>query len=681
MPSSPQASSTATAAVGTRPRIAVVSNDVAPANGGGIAAYVAALADTLAEWAEVTLFTRASTVRALERVNHEQRSVWTLDPRVALVAVPDDVDGGPGSYFNAAHRHAASVYAAVAAHYDGRGPDLIEVPDYLAEGAVLVQARAAQVPWLRGTRIVVRAHTTHEVVWTLNGALPDDEPQRLLWELERYVLREADACVVGGAEVGALYRRFYDGELAPTVEVRHPVPRVVRQAAPVDETEPGPLRLLYLGRLERRKGVQALVEALRATPADLRLTVLGADTETGPRGVSVRAAVRLAAAGDQRVRLQDPLPPEDVPAFVAGHDAVVVPSTWECWPNVALEALAVGVPVLARPVGGLVEIVGPPDDDGRRPGGWLARDASGQALLERIEQLAADLDAVRDPARRTAARARFEELTRSGAVKAGYRRLLARAPRWDRAEPVAGPASRVTVVIPYFRLPQYVEAAVQSALDQTHPNVTVVVVDDGSTDPGDAVLGCLAERDRVTVLTKAGAGLGAARNTGVRASLGDFVVPLDADNLLGPTFVERCLDVLMRREDLEFVTSWSRYVDEAGQPFRAGPDEGWQPLSNDPAILAERNVAGDAVALLRRRIFDDGFFYDEELTSFEDWFLYLRLRDAGRRGIAIPERLFDYRIRPDSMLRTQGEPAAERLMAEMRARRRELEVEWCPWNA
>jgi glycosyltransferase involved in cell wall biosynthesis len=209
----------------------------------------------------------------------------------------------------------------------------------------------------------------------------------------------------------------------------------------------------------------------------------------------------------------------------------------------------------------------------------------------------------------------------------------------------------------------------------------VVVVDDGSAAEEDVVLREIAADRRVTILTKANAGLGAARNSGIAVSSGPYVVPLDADNRLAPTFVERCLEVLERRPDLEYVTTWSRYVEEDGTPFPDDGTGGWQPLTNDTAFLDRRNVAGDAVALFRRRVFDDGLLYDPELTSYEDWYLYLRMRDRGRFGLTIPERLFDYRVRASSMLRAVDDRADRRLLDEMRARRREQEVEWCPWNA
>ena len=120
------------------------------------------------------------------------------------------------------------------------------------------------------------------------------------------------------------------------------------------------MRLLYLGRMERRKGVQNLLRALTATyRQDWHLTMLGGDTDTGPLGTSLRSQLELMVSEDERIEIADPVPRDEVGAFIERHDVVVIPSLWECWPNVAREALLHNRPILGTPVGGLTEMVVP----------------------------------------------------------------------------------------------------------------------------------------------------------------------------------------------------------------------------------------------------------------------------------------------------------------------------------
>src|SRR5205823_2987268 len=151
----------------------------------------------------------------------------------------------------------------------------------------------------------------------------------------------------------------------------------------------------------------------------------------------------------------------------------------------------------------------------------------------------------------------FQELTDTDEILRDYRALIERRGRWA----VSGAAARkgsaaderaaggaevsapplVSVIVPYYRIPAHVEEAVRSALTQTHPRCEVILVNDGSLLEEDWVIAELASRYPITVVTQVNSGLGAARNFGISQARGEYVVPLDADNVLEPTFVERAL--------------------------------------------------------------------------------------------------------------------------------------------
>jgi glycosyltransferase involved in cell wall biosynthesis len=230
-------------------------------------------------------------------------------------------------------------------------------------------------------------------------------------------------------------------------------------------------------------------------------------------------------------------------------------------------------------------------------------------------------------------------------------------------------------VIPYHGLADHVAATVASAFDQTHRPTEVILVNDGSFADEDWILAELAAEYPLHVLSQPNAGLGAARNFGITQSRGRYVVPLDADNVLEPEFVRRTAEILEADPCVAFATTWSRYIDERGEPL-PGFNVGFQPIGNRSTMIETNNVAGDAVALIRRWIFDAGFDYSRDLTSYEDWDLYRRLARAGHFGMVIPERLFRYRVRENSMIRRVGIPHTGRLREEMAAGMREREVRW-----
>ncbi len=654
-----------------QPRVALVAREVAPLGGGGIGVFVSATAETLAAVAEVTIFTSSMHQRAARRL---RRSGGGL-PAVEIVFVAEPRAPELGHYYNALHLWSARVLEAIFEHYGERGPDLIEFPDYLGEACVTVQAARTSDPRLAETAVCVRLNTTAEMCLVLDGFLSPKFEERSTFELERYALANCDHVLWAGGDVLGTFGRFYgENGLASPLQVRQPFggdPGPLGASYSPEE----PLKLLYVGRLERRKGVRQLIDAAVVLPGeDWSLTLVGGDTKTAPLGQPMRSWLELEVAGDPRISFRDSVSREEVGRLISEHDVVVLPSLWECWPNAALEALARNRPVIATPTGGFLEMV--------RPGvsGWLTEEVSTLSLRETMEAVLSSRGQVAQMQASGGPRSVFDELTDRDAIRAAYLDICRREKQGGEARaarsalvPVVLPL--VSIVIPYFHLHEFIEEAVASAVGQDYPRIEVILVNDGSFRAEDRLLQRLAEEYGITLLTQENSGLGAARNFGIGQSRGRYVFPLDADNVAHPTFVSRCVEALERDRRIAYVTSWSRYVDETGQPWE-GRDVGYRPLGNSVRMLAERNMAGDAAALLRRRLFDLGFWYSEDLTSYEDWSYYRELRQAGLIGHVIPETLVDYRIRETSMVRSYGEPHAERIHGEIEARLREQEIEW-----
>ncbi len=650
-------------------RIAFVAREFYPFTGGGIAPIVAAAARQLAEVAEVTVVTSADYRQEYQRLRAQGDPRLPPDSvRLVFVEEPDGEDWG--AYLSYMHAYSARVDRALRQAFPDQGPDTIEFCDYLGEGFVTAQARESQDPWLEQTRVCVRLHTTAYLCAVLDGQLADDFATTAIFDAERYVLSRADTVLWPGGDVLGTYERIYGGEaLAPATKL----PDAFfdeNEGAAVDREVPGDgdaLRLLYLGRLERRKGVQNLVRAVTglASP-DVRLTLLGADTDTAPLGASMRKQLELMAAQDHRIYFGGTVPRSEVGAYIRDSHVVVIPSLWECWPNTAREALMHNRPVLATPVGGLCEMVEPSRS------GWLTRDRSAEAIGAAIAELAAQPGEIRRMIESGTPREVFEKLTDRSALVEGYR-ALARFPQ--RTAPRTGEAPLVSIVIPYFRLDRYLRETLASAAAQTHPATEIVIVNDGSLRVEDEIVYELAEEFGARVVTQVNSGLGAARNFGIAQSRGRYVVPLDADDVIAPEFVARCVRALERNEELAYVTSWVEYMDPSGRPA-SDENGGYYPFGNWSVLMERNNVGGTCVALIRRSLFERGFAYSTDLTSYEDWLLYLELHHAGHHGGVIPERLIRYRVREESMMRTVGAPRLARLYEELSAHRRELQISW-----
>ena len=410
----------------------------------------------------------------------------------------------------------------------------------------------------------------------------------------------------------------------------------------------------------------------------MKLTIIGSDTPTAPLGVSMRDQLLALVADDPRIEMRDSVDRAELAALVRSHHAVAIPSLWECWPNVGLEALRLNRPLLATPVGGLVEMVEP------GASGVLARRTGACRLDEAISQSPASATAFAEMIQPEGPARRGRELASNEEVVRAYRDLAAEATR-GRPPPASAPARRqrpplVSAIVPYHGMARYVGETIESLVRQTYPRLEIVLVNDGSFEQADWVLGELATMYPLRIVTQQNRGLGAARNLGVLDESRPLRLPTRRRQRrrapVRRALRRRCS---RRRPELAYVTSWLLNIDEAGQP-RWGTDAGWQPIGNESELNDERNVAGDAAALLRRRLFER-FRYSEELTSYEDWHLYRRLGRAGEMGAVIPERLIRYRVRADSMQAAVAVPNREWLHAEMDALIREDEMKWTSSSA
>jgi glycosyltransferase involved in cell wall biosynthesis len=205
---------------------------------------------------------------------------------------------------------------------------------------------------------------------------------------------------------------------------------------------------------------------------------------------------------------------------------------------------------------------------------------------------------------------------------------------------------RVSVIIPCFNLGRFLPEAIESVRRQTFSDHEVVIVDDGSTDAETR-----AQLDRVTgprtrVVRSPNRGLSAARNLGIRHSTGEYLCSLDADDMLAPTWLERGVALLDQEPEVAFVSHWlETFGDERWD---------WTPGRCDLAMLLDVNAVNGA-ALFRRAILDTTGGFDETMREgCEDWEFWIRVTEAGFGGAIIPEALYRYRRRPDSMSRVMN---------------------------
>ncbi len=210
------------------------------------------------------------------------------------------------------------------------------------------------------------------------------------------------------------------------------------------------------------------------------------------------------------------------------------------------------------------------------------------------------------------------------------------------AEAASGRSPRISVLVPVFNLGSYVDEAVESVLAQSYTDFEILVVDDGSDDPETIRILQDLRRPHTLVFRTENRGLAAARNFLIDLARGDLLCALDADDRLHPHYFAKAVAMLDSDPGLTFVSSWVRTFGREERDWR-------QQRCDLPALLAEDTVM--TASLVRRAAVVDVGGYDEKMPHMgdEDWDLWIRLVAAGGRGAILPETLFFYRRRGDSM--------------------------------
>lgn len=205
----------------------------------------------------------------------------------------------------------------------------------------------------------------------------------------------------------------------------------------------------------------------------------------------------------------------------------------------------------------------------------------------------------------------------------------------------------VSIIIPFFNSGEFIDEAICSAEKAAEGfKAEIIIVDDGSTEPlsADRLQGI--EKDgKYIVLHRPNGGPAAARNTGVKKSTGEFILFLDSDNKLRPEYLKSCLPLLQSDPKVGVVYSNASFFGEAvaRKSFTSRP-------FNSYDLLLDNYI--DVCSLIRRRTFEEagGFDEEREIIGYEDWDLWIRISATPWKFVYLPETLFDYRLRKNSVI-------------------------------
>ena len=140
-------------------------------------------------------------------------------------------------------------------------------------------------------------------------------------------------------------------------------------------------------------------------------------------------------------------------------------------------------------------------------------------------------------------------------------------------------------------------------------------------------------------------GLGHARNLGAEIAEGEFLAFLDADDKVDPTYYSKAITVFEQYSNVQFAGCWTQYFEHS--------EKIWPTFTPEPPLILYHNTVNTSALVYRRGAFINYGKNDTAMAfpGLEDYDSVISLLEAGNNGVILPETLFQYRVRKDSMIR------------------------------
>lgn len=544
-------------------------------------------------------------------------------------------------------------------------PEVIESQDYCGLTYFLSMEKLCGNLLLKDIPIAVMMHTPEYAVRPANASVRYLFPEYWNDELERFSLKAADMVWAPSHKVLSM--------IEPDLLTARP--QVIRNpyTMPSEPDEEPNTNLLYFGRVQRLKGIEPFIAAYnRLVEAGLQdqLDIIGGDSSYDVRGITMMEHLKKSyrpLIERQKLQFLGLMDRKIAMTKLRRAKVVAIPSLYENFSYAALEAMSLGRVVVTSRQCGHTEVMQsgfdgfifdhdiPGDLDDKldqalrlSPGDWARIGRNARATVAAVchptTVVSEKLEAVRrfyDRPAESSEGQTFPFLRLARTVDVSKSKMSSGYP-----EPENG---LLSIIIPYFNLEAYLAEAIKSALAVDYKNVEIIVLNASSTKTESIaefyrLKSFYQSTDCIRFVHIKDKGLADTRNRGVTIARGEFVTFLDADDLVERNYYSRAVEILVKYKNVGFVGCWVQYFE--------GNDGKWITWNAEPPYLLFHNTMNSASAVYRRAAYLEAGGNDVSMfVGMEDYESIIRIVACGYGGVAIPEFLFNYRVRRDSMMR------------------------------
>lgn len=199
----------------------------------------------------------------------------------------------------------------------------------------------------------------------------------------------------------------------------------------------------------------------------------------------------------------------------------------------------------------------------------------------------------------------------------------------------------VSIVTPCYNDAHYIHLPIESVLNQPYENFEMIIVDDGSTNTETLQILKQIRHPKISIIRQENKGLPSARNTGIRAARGEYILPIDADDKITPICLTRSVEVLNSRPDVAMVYGNYRTFGNEERFIATGKFNTYRILFSNYFVVC---------SMYRRSAWEDVGGYTESLEGFADWEFWIKFIEKGWLLEKVKEILFMYHKHGASMV-------------------------------
>lgn len=634
----------------------LLTTEYPPFYGGGISTYCYHTASMLSEKGHsVTVFISDKSVKSIKIEKLAEARIVRFNPvQTNAYTFLGDVTAVSYEFAN---------ILKVFIEKEGR-PDYIESQDYQGIAYFLLQFKACLFDWCKNIPIIITLHSPSFLYMEYNQLPLYKAPNYWIGEMERFCIQAADLVISPS--------NYLVEELKKRFKIHNDNLHVIANpfSFELDKKQLNVLHdsilnneLTFYGKLSPQKGTFRILEHFQQLwdkGFHEPFTMIGDQSIVfHPLGKTMGSIIKKQYAEYIQkgvLKFKNKIAPSERVELLSQAVIFIIPSTVDNLPYVVLEMMSQGKIVIVSKQGGQAEIIHEYADgyvfDYNVP-------ASFENVLNKVIQLSKEerVTVSQNAIKKIRNEYAYDKIyalkikliealnskKNTGNRQFPFVRILPLNTTENKASEHV--SDLLSVVVPFYNLGHYLDETIVSILNSTYKNLELLIVNDGSTDAYSLErLNHYRNHQHVKVIDKENTGLADTRNVGAQQAKGAFLAFLDADDKVVAEYYEKAIRILKQYDNVHFVGAWTQYF--------GGSKNIWPTFNPEPPLILTHNSINSSSLVYKTNAFLSAGKNDQNFKiGLEDYESVIQLKSNGYNGVAIPEILFHYRVRKNSMIK------------------------------